>query len=212
MKNINNIIFDLGGVLIDWNPEYMYKNLITDDEQRNWFLNTICTSDWNEQQDGGRLIQEANEELLKAYPDYKDWILAYYERWEEMLNGPIVGTVDIFKTIKENKKHNVYALTNWSAETFPKALVLYDFLHWFDGRLVSGEENTRKPFADFYQLLLDRFSLKPEESIFIDDNFRNIKAAQAMGIYSIHFTSPAQLVEDLKNLNLLNLVIDIPIN
>ena len=99
MKNIKNIIFDLGGVLIDWNPEYMYKKLITDQEQRNWFLNTICTSDWNEQQDGGRLIQEANNELLEVYPDYKDWILAYYERWEEMLNGPISGTVDIFKII-----------------------------------------------------------------------------------------------------------------
>ena len=197
MKNINNIIFDLGGVLIDWNPEYMYKKLITDQEKRNWFLNTICTSDWNEQQDGGRLIQEANTELLQAYPDYKEWILAYYERWEEMLNGPISGTVDIFKTIKENKKHNIYALTNWSAETFPKALKLFDFLHWFDGRVVSGEEMTRKPFRDIYEIILSRFNLQPETTLFIDDNLKNILAAQELGIHCIHFQSPEQLKEIL---------------
>jgi 2-haloacid dehalogenase len=204
MQQIKNIIFDLGGVLIDWNPEYLFRKLIPDEEKRNFFFSDICTADWNEEQDGGRSIADATSLLIQQYPDHADLIIAYYDRWEEMLGGPIQDTVSIFKTLKAADKHKFYALTNWSAETFPKALVLYDFLHWFDGRLVSGEENTRKPFADFYQLLLDRFSLKPEESIFIDDNLRNIKAAQAMGIYSIHFTSPAQLVEDLKNLNLLN--------
>ncbi|MEN9952907.1 MAG: hypothetical protein RLZZ520_1175 [Bacteroidota bacterium] len=203
MKEINNIIFDLGGVLIDWNPEYMYKKLITDQEKRNWFLNTICTADWNEQQDGGRLIQDANNELLQTYPDYKDWILAYYERWEEMLNGPISGTVEIFKTIKENKKHNIYALTNWSAETFPKALQLFDFLHWFDGRVVSGEEMTRKPFRDIYEIILSRFNLHPEKTLFIDDNLRNINAAQELGIQCIHFQSPEQLKEVLLKENIL---------
>lgn len=204
MQQIKNIIFDLGGVLIDWNPEYLFRKLIPDEEKRKTFFSDICTAEWNEEQDGGRSIADATSLLIQQYPDHTDLIIAYYDRWEEMLGGPIQDTVSIFKALKEAEKHKFYALTNWSAETFPKALVLYDFLHWFDGRLVSGEENTRKPFADFYQLLLDRFSLKPEESIFIDDNFRNIKAAQAMGIYSIHFTSPAQLVEDLKNLNLLN--------
>ncbi len=204
MQEIKNIIFDLGGVLIDWNPEYLFRKLISDEEKRRIFFSDICTAEWNEEQDGGRSIADATSLLIEQHPDHADLIIAYYDRWEEMLGGPIQDTVSIFKALKETEKHKFYALTNWSAETFPKALVLYDFLHWFDGRLVSGEENTRKPFADFYQLLLDRFSLKPEESIFIDDNLRNIKAAQAMGIYSIHFTSPVQLVEDLKNLNLLN--------
>ena len=204
MQQIKNIIFDLGGVLIDWNSEYLFRKLIPDEEKRKTFFSDICTAEWNEEQDGGRSIADATSLLIQQYPDHADLIIAYYDRWVEMLGGPIQDTVTIFKALKEAEKHKFYALTNWSAETFPKALVLYDFLHWFDGRLVSGEENTRKPFADFYQLLLDRFSLKPEESIFIDDNLRNIKAAQAMGIYSIHFTSPAQLVEDLKNLNLLN--------
>jgi 2-haloacid dehalogenase len=194
MKNIQTIIFDLGGVLIDWNPVYMYKHLIPDEEKRNWFLNTICTSDWNEQQDGGRLIEVANQELISQYPDYKEWILAYYDRWVEMLNGPITGTVEIFKELKENKKHNIYALTNWSAETFPKALHLFDFLHWFDGRVVSGEEMTRKPFRDIYEIILNRFSLEPE---FIDDNLKNIITAKELGIHCIHFQSPEKLREEL---------------
>ncbi len=197
MYTIKNIIFDLGGVLIDWNPEYMYKNLITDEEKRRWFLNTVCTSEWNEEQDGGRLIKEANDLLLNKFPEYKDWILAYYDRWEEMLNGSITGTVDIFKTLKEEKKFNIYALTNWSAETFPRALELFDFLHWFDGRVVSGEEMTRKPFRDIYELILGRFNLQPEATLFIDDNLKNILAAKELGIQCIHFTSPDQLKSDL---------------
>ena len=197
MKNINNIIFDLGGVLVDWNPNYMYKKLITDDQQRKWFLENICTNEWNEKQDAGRLINEANEELVLLYPEYKEWILAYYERWEEMLNGSITGTVDIFREIRDNKKHKIYALTNWSAETFPKALQIFDFLHWFDGRVVSGEEMTRKPFKDIYETILNRFKLEPEKTLFIDDNIHNINAAKEFGITCIHFNSPEKLKEEL---------------
>lgn len=195
--NINNIIFDLGGVLIDWNPDYMYKKILQDENQRKWFLENICTSDWNEAQDGGRSINEANELLIKSFPEYKDLILAYYSRWEEMLNGPIVGTVDIFRSLKSQNKHGIYALTNWSAETFPRALELFDFLHWFDGRVVSGEEKTRKPFKEIYDIIINRFDLIPTETLFIDDNLRNIQAAQALGIVSIHFQSPEQLRKEL---------------
>lgn len=195
--NINNIIFDLGGVLIDWNPDYMYKKIIQDENQRKWFLENICTSDWNEAQDGGRSIEEANELLIQSFPEYKELILAYYTRWEEMLNGPIVGTVDIFRSLKSQNKHGIYALTNWSAETFPRALELFDFLHWFDGRVVSGEEKTRKPFKEIYDIIINRFDLIPTETLFIDDNLRNIQAAQALGIVSIHFQSPEQLRKEL---------------
>ncbi len=195
--NINNIIFDLGGVLIDWNPDYMYKKIIQDENQRKWFLENICTSDWNEAQDGGRSIEEANELLIQSFPEYKDLILAYYTRWEEMLNGPIIGTVEIFRSLKTQKKHGIYALTNWSAETFPRALELFDFLHWFDGRVVSGEEKTRKPFKEIYDIIINRFDLIPTETLFIDDNLRNIQAAQSLGIVSIHFQSPEQLRKEL---------------
>ena len=203
MKNIKNIIFDLGGVLIDWNPEYLYKKLIEDETQRKWFLETICTNDWNEKQDAGRLIKEANNELTEKHPAYKDLILTYYERWEEMLNGPIVGTVDIFRTLKKNENLNIYALTNWSAETFPRALQIFDFLHWFDGRVVSGEEMTRKPFKEIYETILNRFNLVAENTIFIDDNLRNIDAAKQFRISCIHFSSPEQLREELTKYNLL---------
>lgn len=203
MNNIKNIIFDLGGVLIDWNPDYMYKKIMPDIEFRSWFLNTICTLDWNEKQDGGRTIEEATNELITQYPEHKENILAYYDRWEEMLNGSIPGTVDLFKTLKENKNLKIFALTNWSAETFPRALEIFDFLHWFDGRIVSGEENTRKPHKEIYELIVTRFSLNKDETIFIDDNLRNILAAEEFGIRSIHFKSPELLKSSLEELNLL---------
>ncbi len=202
MTQIKNIIFDLGGVLIDWNPHYMYKKIIPDDIQRNWFIDNICTLDWNEQQDGGRKIKDAVEELLAKYPDQKNNIKAYYTRWEEMLNGPIEGTVEIFKQIKDKNIFKIYALTNWSAETFPRALQLFNFLHWFDGRVVSGEENTRKPHKEIYDIILTRYNLLPNETVFIDDNLRNIKAADELGITSIHFTSPESLMDELKKLNI----------
>lgn len=203
MAEINNIIFDLGGVLIDWDPNYLYKKIIPDDVQRKWFLDTICTYDWNEAQDGGRTIQEATNILIEQYPEYTEWINAYYGRWEEMLNGSFSGTVDIFKKLKDSKRFGIYALTNWSAETFPRALQLYDFLHWFDGRLVSGEENTRKPFKEIYELIISRFNLIPEHTIFIDDNIRNIDAAKQLGLVCIHFTSHADLAEKLSDLGVL---------
>lgn len=203
MQPIKNIIFDLGGVLIDWNPDYMYKKLIENETERKFFLDHICTMDWNEEQDGGRSIAEANQSLIDVYPEKRHLILAFYERWEEMLSGPIEGTVEIFRLLKDKNKYRFYALTNWSSETFPRALELFDFLHWFDGRIVSGEEKTRKPFKEIYDLTLSRFNLIPAETIFIDDNARNIKAAEACGISSIHFKNPELLLETLKTSNLL---------
>ena len=137
------------------------------------------------------------------FPEHKENILAYYDRWEEMLNGPISGTVDLFRNLKEDKSLKIYALTNWSAETFPRALELFNFLHWFDGRIVSGEENTRKPHKEIYELIINRFSLNKEETIFIDDNLRNISAAEEFGIKSIHFKSPELLKSSLQDLHLL---------
>lgn len=203
MAEIKNIIFDLGGVLIDWQPERMYTKLISDENKRKWFLENICSLAWNEEQDGGRTIAEANELLISQFPEYKDWIEAYYRRWEEMLGGPIQETVDIFRNLRQNPSYKIYALTNWSAETFPRALEMFDFLHWFDGRIVSGEEKTRKPFRDIYDIILTRFDLIPENTLFIDDNLRNIKAAEEMGIICHHFTSPDSLAAYLKKENVL---------
>ena len=197
------IIWDLGGVLIDWNPSYLFEKLIKDESQRKFFLENICTPDWNEEQDGGRTIKEATETLSAEHPEWKEMIEAYYGRWTEMLGGAIKETVDVFEDLKNSDSFKFYALTNWSAELFPIALERYHFLHWFDGRVVSGEEKMRKPFPQFYQLLLDRFNLQPEECLFIDDNLRNVKAAVTAGIPSIQFTSASKLRKDLEERGLL---------
>jgi 2-haloacid dehalogenase len=201
--NIESVIFDLGGVLIDWNPDYVFDKLFEDKERKKHFFQNICTSDWNEEQDAGRSLKEATDMLVLQHPEWKTEIECFYGRWEEMLGGPIQETVEIFRRIKESGRYKLYALTNWSAELFPVALQKYEFLHWFDGRLVSGEEKMRKPFPQFYQLLLQRFSINPETSVFIDDNLRNVQAAEAIGIPSIHFQSPALLEAELKQRGIL---------
>lgn len=199
---IKTIVFDLGGVLVDWSPNYVYEILIPDAEKRKWFFDNICTSDWNEEQDAGRLIKTATEELVAKHPDYKVEIEAFYGRWEEMLKGQIDGTVEILKKLVDDKKYRIYALTNWSAETFPVALDRFEFLQWFEGIVVSGTEKTRKPFADFYQILFDRYDIDPATAVFIDDNAKNIVGSEAVGMRAIHFKSPEQLRGALKNLNI----------
>jgi 2-haloacid dehalogenase len=198
MQTTDAIIFDLGGVLIDWNPSYLFDTLFDDNEKKKHFFENICTSEWNEEQDAGRSIKEATELLVNRHPEWKEFIEAYYGRWEEMLGGPIPETVEIFRELKQSGKYRLYALTNWSGELFPIALDRYDFLDWFDGRVVSGDEKMRKPFPEFYQLTLNRFALQPERTLFIDDNLRNVKAAEDLGIQAIHFESPAQLRKDLE--------------
>ncbi len=204
MAGINTIIFDLGNVLIDWNPLHVFdENYFESQEKRDYFFSHICTMDWNEQQDEGRSIVEATQELIEKFPDWEQPVRDYYGRWTEMLGGPINESVEIFRQLKDSGKYKTYALTNWQAGLFDIALVRYNFLHWFDGRVVSGEEKLRKPFPEFYQRLLDRYSVNPSEALFIDDNLRNIKAAEGMGIKSIHFNSPGQLRKELETYTIL---------
>lgn len=194
---IQTIIFDLGAVLIDWNPRYVYRSVFDNEEKTDWFLQNICTSDWNENQDAGYSIAKATAELIERHPEWQKEISAYYGRWQEMLGGPIEGTVEIFRQLKQNNDLKFYALTNWSAETFPVALERFDFLKWFDGIVVSGEEKTRKPFPEFFRILLNRYNIDPAKAVIIDDNLRNIQGAEAVGINGIHFTNPDQLKTDL---------------
>ena len=196
MSKIDTIIFDLGGVLIDWNPEYVFLNEFNGDRKRmQWFFDTICTSDWNENQDAGYPIAKATEERVALFPEYEKLIRIFYGRWIEMLGDAIEGTVKILNTLIESKKYKIIALTNWSAETFPIALRRFEFLHDFEGIIVSGEEQTRKPFDDIYILTLKRFSINAEKAVFIDDNLRNIEAANNLGINGIHFKSPEELIK-----------------
>ena len=198
---IDTIIFDLGGVLIDWNPEYVFTKMIPDPEKRRYFFDNICTNDWNIEQDAGRSLAVATELLLAEWPEWEPEIRAYYGRWDEMLGGPIDDTVELLRELRDQGDHRLLALTNWSAETFPVALGRYEFLHWFEGIVVSGAEKTRKPFADIYQVLLNRYQVAPERAVFIDDSLKNVQGAESLGIKGIHFQGAAPLRRTLRTFN-----------
>ncbi|MCI0750831.1 MAG: HAD family phosphatase [Flammeovirgaceae bacterium] len=202
-RKFDTIIFDLGGVLVDWNPRYLYRKIFKTEAEIDWFLENICTPEWNEQQDAGRSFEAATEELVLQYPDHEHAIRAWYGRWDETIQGSIPQTVEILREIKQNNGHRLYALTNWSHETFPWALKNFDFLHWFEGIVVSGEEKTRKPFPEFYQILFDRYQVQPKRTIFIDDNLKNVEAGKMMGMETIHFQSPHALHASLRELGIL---------
>jgi 2-haloacid dehalogenase len=195
---VKAVIFDLGGVLIDWNPRYVFtEDYFESEEKREFFFDKVCTAEWNENQDAGYPLQKATAEKISEFPEWEPAIRDYYGRWEEMLRGPIDETVEIFQQLRNKDSLKLYALTNWSAETFPIALDRYEFLHWFDGRVVSGEEKTRKPFPEFYDLILNRYQLNAPEVLFIDDSLRNVKAAELAGMEAIWFTTPENLKEEL---------------
>ena len=196
---VKNIIFDLGGVLVDWNPDYVFLDEFGGDRKKmQRFYDEVCTFDWNENQDAGYPLAQATEDRVALFPEQEAMIRMYYGRWEEMLGGPIAGTVTLLKKLVEHPDYRVVALTNWSAETFPIALARFDFLHWFEGIVVSGTERTRKPFPEIYQTTLQRFGLEAPASLFIDDNARNVAAAAALGIQTIQFKNPDQLKTDLR--------------
>lgn len=201
MSKIKNIIFDFGGVLVDWNPVYLYRKIIEDEAEMNYFLENICTPEWNIQQDEGRPLAEATELLQKKHPDYKNLIGHYYGRWEEMLGGHIKENVRVLEMLKP--QYPIYGLTNWSAETITIAYSKYPFFELMDGIVVSGDEKLIKPDPKLYQILLNRYNLKAEESLFIDDNLKNIETAQDLGFHTIHATNEIDLEKEVKAMGLL---------
>lgn len=197
------VVFDLGGVLIDWNPRHLYRKIFTGDESAmEAFLADVCTVEWNERQDAGRTFAEAAAELLPRHADKADLIEAFSRRFDEMITGAIAGTVDILADLRRAGVPR-YALTNWSAETFPPQRDRFPFLSWFDGIVVSGHEGVIKPDPRIFRILLDRYRIAPEEAVFIDDNPANAAAADALGIHGIHFRSPQLLRRELETLGLL---------
>lgn len=193
---IRTVVFDLGGVLLDWDPRYLYRDLFKDDEQMEYFLGSVCTSSWNHTLDLGRSWNDARDELVARHPDYKDYIEMYWDRWLDMFSGPIHESVDLLMYLKR-KKVPLLALSNWNDVKFGVALEEFPFLRLFDGRIVSGEVNLAKPDAAIYQLLLDTYKLNPRETFFVDDRIENVEAARNLGIEAVQFTSPAQLEKDL---------------
>ncbi len=200
---VETVVFDLGGVLIDWNPRYLYRKLIPKEEEMEHFLATVTTSAWNGQQDAGRTWEEATEQLIESYPDKAEWIRAYAERWPEMISGQIDGTVEILETLHQRGTHRLLALTNWSHETFPIALERFAWLTKFEGILVSGEEKLVKPDQRIYELLIERYKFDREKAIFIDDSPANVEGAQSVGLQALYFKNPSLLKEQLIRLNIL---------
>lgn len=203
MSKINTIIFDLGGVLIDWNPEYVYlKEFRGDRAKMDWFLNEICSWDWNMNQDAGYPIAKATEERIALFPQYKELIEMYYGRWEEMLGFTHEGTFTILDSLLKNRDYRVLALTNWSGETWPKAIAKFSWLQRFEGILVSGNEGMRKPHREIYELMLSRYNIDPSQAVFIDDSEKNIVGSEQVGIKGIHFTNSENLKKSLSSLGL----------
>ena len=199
---ITTIIFDLGGVLVDWNPEYVFlKEFKGDRKKMKWFLENICTMDWNEQMDAGKLIKDATNEKIKEFPQYEHLIRMYYGKWENMLKGEISDTVNILKAL-HSTAYRLFALTNWSAETFPVAIKRFDFLKLFDGIVVSGQIKMLKPEKEIYEYILNKYKLKSSECIFIDDRLSNVKGAELVGMHGIKFDTSQQLKSELKKYNI----------
>lgn len=200
---IDTIVFDLGGVLIDWSPRYLYDKVFEGDIERSkWFLDHICTPEWNVEQDAGKPLALATSELIQKHPDQAKFIQLFYDRWTEMLGDPIKETVNLLQKFKAQENYRLYALTNWSDETFPVALERFDFLNLFEGIVVSGRELTRKPFPKIYQILMDRYEVLPHRTVFIDDNADNVIGAQEMGFHALQFINPQKLLKDLGELGI----------
>lgn len=196
MESLKNIVFDFGGVLIDWNPVYLYRNIFGTEEEMNHFLEHVCRYDWNILQDAGRSLADGTRILQDQHPEYREEIAMYYGRWVEMLGGTIEENVKLIKPLK--KKYSLYGLTNWSAETIPIAMERYDFFKDLDGIVVSGVEKIIKPDPQLYRILLDRYGIQARESLFIDDNYANIETAQQLGFQTIHLVDGVNLEEELK--------------
>jgi 2-haloacid dehalogenase len=200
--NVNDkvIVFDLGGVLIDWDPRHMYRTLFDDEAEMETFLAEVATLEWNAHHDAGRRWEDGVALLSAEYPHQAGLISAYWERWEDMLAGPIEGTVEILAELRAEGRE-LHAITNWSSQTFPIARERYEFLDWFGEIVVSGEEKIIKPDPRIYEILLDRIDRTAGECVFIDDSIRNIEAAFDLGFHTIHFQDPQQLRADLEKVD-----------
>ena len=197
------VVFDLGGVLIEWDPRHLYRKLFPGDEAAmEQFLAEVCTHDWNRCQDAGRSFAEGARLLKAEHPDKAELIDAYGARFDEMMAGAIDGAVEILAELRE-RDTPLYGLTNFSAETYPPAFERFGFLRWFRGILVSGEVKLIKPDPRIYKMLIERFGLDPRRTVYIDDIEANVAAARPFGIHAIHFTTPAALREELVALGLL---------
>jgi 2-haloacid dehalogenase len=200
--DITAIVFDLGGVLIDWDFRDLYRKLLPSEDEVEWFLSTVCTPEWHSHHDRGRPMAEGVAELVARFPEYETLIRAWDQRFTETWRGPITETVEILAELK-SRALPLYALTNWPAEKFPLARRMFQFIDWFDGVVVSGEVGMVKPEPGIFELLCERYGLTPARTLFIDDVQGHVEAARALGFRALRFRSPRQLRVELAGLGLL---------
>jgi len=198
----DTVIFDIGGVLIDWNPRHLYHKLFDDEAAMEHFLAEVCSPLWNAEQDAGRPFAAATAAAVAEHPEHREMIEQYFARWPEMMAGTIDGTVDVLAELRA-RRVPLYALSNWSAETYPMARERFDFFDWFDGIVVSGEEGVMKPDPRIYAVLQTRYGVTPERAVFVDDSKPNVAMAEQLGLHPIHFTAPPALRAELGRLGLL---------
>ena len=195
------VVFDIGGVLLDWDPRHLYRKLIGDDQRMTDFLGRICTPDWHLAHDLGANIEASCRELAGRHPEHADLIMAWWQRGEEMVAGQIDPVVDLLAELK-SAGVPCYALSNMEAEKFALRSARFGFFELFDGCVISGAEGVVKPDPRIFRILLTRYRLESEATAFIDDSPRNVRAAAELGMTGIHFTGPAQLRDDLRRLGL----------
>jgi 2-haloacid dehalogenase len=201
--SIDAVIFDLGGVLLDWNPRYLYRKLFDDEEAMERFLRDVCTLEWHEANDRGVPFEVTCAQLAAEYPEHAEHIWAWGTRTEEMVSGPIDGTVEILRELAQQRSVRLFALTNMEAHTYPVRRERYEFLRWFEGTVVSSEEGVIKPDERIFRVLLERYGLEPASTLMIDDSSRNIEAARAIGLRTVLFESPEALRVQLEDAGVL---------
>jgi 2-haloacid dehalogenase len=200
--SVTTIVFDIGNVLIEWDPRHLYRKIFSDLAQMEWFLRHVCSDEWNLEQDRGRPFAEAVEERIARFPEFAAEIRAYDERWEEMLNGPIGGSVGVLGQLRA-RGWPIFAITNFSREKYVVACQRFRFLTEFEGTIVSAHERLVKPSAEIFQCFLSRYGRQAEECLFIDDSPANIAAARSLGFHTVHFAGADKLGADLAQLGIL---------
>jgi 2-haloacid dehalogenase len=199
---IEAVVFDIGGVLLEWDPRNLYRKVFDDEREMERFLDEVCTLEWHDAHDRGKPFSQSGAELAARHPEYSVQIHAWGRRSEEMVSGPIGETVELLRELKEAGVP-CYALTNMEVETYPQRVERFPFMRWFDGAVVSGFEGMAKPDFEIYQLLLDRFELVPETTLLVDDSPRNVRAARSIGIQTVEFSSAPELRRVLEEAGLL---------
>lgn len=194
---MKNIVFDVGKVLLDWNPQYLFDRITPDPKRRSYLLENVITQDWIEETDKGKSIAQAVAERVALFPDYEDEIRAYFDRWHETIPSAIQGTVDILEALLASPHYKVWAITNFGSETWVSACQRFPFLTKFEGVVVSADVKQIKPDPEIYKTFFTKFNLEPTDCIFIDDRLDNVQTAEDMNMKSIQFKNPEQLKKEL---------------